>query len=95
MGTAAFITFFFIFMILLIAFFVIMTIWGRTPIGKSGAGANCQISSDCNTGLVCQREVCAIPQYGSCYDDPNYCVLGTKCINGSCLNITPSNQIIG
>ena len=54
---------------------------------KADVGSKCSQTADCKTGLFCNTNICVIPKLGSCVDDPSFCMIGTKCINGECLNL--------
>ena len=58
-----------------------------------GLGSLCTQTADCRSGLVCIQGVdpnydnpqCLIPQGGSCFWQPNYCMAGLTCHNGACV----------
>lgn len=85
MNSILFVTIAFLFFILVIAFFISLVVWGTTPIGKEGCGADCDTTLDCSDGLVCDNGTCAIGYYGNCNGNENHCLTGSSCVNGSCI----------
>lgn len=55
---------------------------GTTP--TNPVGGACTTASNCNSGLVCDNNICKNPPRGSCSND-NQCTAGYLCSGGTCL----------
>lgn len=55
------------------------------------AGNKCTETSDCATGLWCERGRCLIPEGASCGWQPCYCAQG-QCVGGVCLSREEVNR---
>lgn len=67
-----------------------MVLWGVSPTGKTGSGASCQLTCDCEPGYICENGKCVIPYYANCYgaNNENYCMIGSRCVNSVCIPLS-------
>lgn len=83
--------------IIIITFIVILLDPVLTNGAPSGIGDRCDATDDCRSGLICSAtddtlatntsgKTCVIPKDGSCGWNPTFCVGGTICYQGMCVD---------
>lgn len=75
--------------IIILIFSIIAIIYysPTSSVKTSNVGGICSQSSDCSPGLTCNGNICVIPRGGSCINYEQYCVIGSKCVNGECTSL--------
>jgi hypothetical protein len=76
-----------IFIIIITSLFLVFFNTGKEPTDGKTPGNSCNQTSDCFTGLMCKENICVIPKHGACVSYSEYCITGSKCVDGECQGI--------